>query len=158
MRNVLISKKMALDVIMQRSSTFCRDKTMLKISRTLHLDLVVKLQQNSTNRSGHCSPCVSICRHLTLVARNERTPAQFVSRGAFHTAISPGSDSPLLLSTRWGRFTSEDDARRQVAELSAEERFHLEKAIEEMKRHKEEKMERESEPPSWNQLKLCKMA
>lgn len=81
-----------------------------------------------------------------------------MSRCAFHTATSPGSDSHVLLSTRWGRFTSEDDARRQVAELSAEERLHLEKAIEEMKMRKEEKVEKESVPPTRNQLKLCKMA
>ena len=143
---------MALDVIMQQSSTFCRN---MKVSgRTVHLVKLHRLQQNSTSR--RCGYCLSISRHQTLT-RNERTPAQFVSRYAFHTATSPGSDSHILLSTRWGRFTSEDDARRQVAELSAEERFHLEKAIEEMKRHKEEKVEKESKPPTWNQLKLCKM-
>lgn len=154
MSKVLISNKMALDVIMQQSSTFCCN---IRVSgRTVHI-VKHKLEENSTNRRAYCPPCLSISRHQSL-ARNERTLVQFVSRHAFHTATSPGSNSHILLSTRWGRFTSEDDARRQVAELSAEERCHLEKAIEEMKRHKEDKVEKESEPPTWNQLKLCKIA
>ena len=149
---------MALDVIMHRSATFYQENVMLKITkRAFHFDLTVReLQRNGMNmikQNRNCLRSMRICKHLTAA----RVPLKSESTRRFHTATSPGTDSHTLFSTRWGRFTSEDDARRQVARLSVEERSYVEKAVEEMKRRNKEKLERDGEPPSWNQLKLRKM-
>ena len=98
------------------------------------------------------------CKQLTALSKTAKSvPVLFAHTCTLHTAISPGADSHVLLSTRWGRFTSLDDARRAVAQLSLEERVHLEKAVKDINKLNEEKLVSETEPPSWNQLKLRKM-
>ena len=180
MNRMLTSKRAALDTItMQRRPNYCRHqkKMLLKIAkRSVHqqdrplvagwaISTAVVQQQLTMKELHSFSPCVSLhCKlYAPLVtARTGGTP--FISttlaanshtiQRTFHTATSPsGTDSHTLLSTRWGKFTSQDDARRQVARLSAEERAHLEKAIEDLKERSEMT---QSEPPTWNQLKLCK--
>ena len=172
MSRVLISKRAALDTItmQRRPNCYHHHKKMLlqRISRSIRqqnpaavaVTTVNKLQQqnlkelhSSSSVALHCRQCVS----LSLITSKTTKGTPFMahtSTRTFHTAASPsGTDSHVLLSTRWGKFTSQDDARRQVARLSAEERAHLEKAIEDIKKRSEEE---QSQPPTWNQLKLCK--
>ena len=167
MSHVSSSRRAALDVItMQRRSTVYSQKMSMRLTkRSVHLlrqmAVVEQLQHTVINRASSFSPSTWACFHCKQSAtfsKHGGTPFEFVTyKRMIHTAVSPsGSMSQILFSTRWGSFMSEDDARRQVAQLSAEEQGHLEKAIEEIKKRNEEKLEKEGEPPSWKQLKLCK--
>ena len=168
MSRVSSSRRAALDVItMQRRSTVYSQKMSMRLTKRSvqllrQMAVMEQLQHTVINRgSSSFSPSTWACCHCKQYAtfsKNGGTPFEFVTyRRMIHTAVSPsGSMSQVLFSTRWGSFISEDDARRQVAQLSAEEQDHLEKAIEEIKKRNEEKLEKESEPPSWKQLKLCK--
>ena len=182
MSRVLISKRAALDTItMQRRPPNCchhHKKMLLKIAkRSIHNHqqqrpfisgwainrVTVQQQQNmkqlhlsSSTALHHCKQCVPLIAGSETegVALGPWLSNRSTQQRTFHTATSPsGTGSHVLLSTRWGKFTSQDDARRQVARLSAEERGHLEKAIEDLKKRNEDT---QSEPPTWNQLKLCK--
>ena len=174
MSRVLISKRAELDTItMQRRPNYYHyhKKMLLKIAKRSILQrqqrpdvagwVINRSVQQQNMTQFHSSACVALhCKqYVPLIAnRTEGTlfmvPASTHTQRTFHTATSPsGTDSHVLFSTRWGKFTSQDDARRQVARLSAEERGHLEKAIKDLKERSEET---QSEPPSWNQLKLCK--
>ena len=164
---VLTSKRAALDVItMQRRPSCYRHhkKMLLKIVRRsiqqgpgVSVGAINQLQQQNL-KELQSSPCFALhCRQCVSLITSRIEGTLFIgpaSTRTIHTATSPsGTDSHVLLSSRWGKFTSQDDARRQVARLSAEERGHLEKAIQDLKERNEEA---QSEPPTWNQLKLCK--
>ena len=177
MSRVLISKRVALDSItMQRRPSNCchhHKNMLLKITkRSIHHQqqglfvqgwAINRLQQQQNTKQLHLSSSTALhhskqCVPLIAGSRTKRVAACLNTRSTqhhtFHTATSPnGTGSHVLLSTRWGKFRSQDDARRQVARLSAEERGHLEKAIEDLKKRSEET---QTEPPTWNQLKLCK--
>lgn len=180
MSRVLISKRAALDSItmQRRPPNYCHHhkKMLLKITkRNIHhhqqqgpialgwaINRLQK-QQNirqlhlSSSTALHCKQCVPLITGSIKtegVAPDPYLSTRSTQLRTFHTATSPsGTGSHVLLSTRWGKFTSQDDARRQVARLSAEERGHLEKAIEDLKKRNEDT---QSEPPTWNQLKLRK--
>lgn len=174
MSRVLISKRVALDIVaMQRTrqsitsgSLHHRKTLLLGVARSSiqHLRPAGELEENrdsvffsSSSSSSSSTKLCFHCKQSVTQTRNGGIPNHFVSmRRGFHTAASPGSDSQVLFSTRWGSFTSHEDARRQVAQLSDEERNHLEKAIADLKKVNEEKLERESEPPTWKQLRLRK--
>ncbi len=179
MSRLLISERAALDTItMQRRPPNCchhHKKMLLKMTkRSIHQyqqgPVVlgwainrVQQQQQQNMKQLHFSSSIALLHYkqcIPLIAGSIKTEgmapclSSHRTQRTFHTATSPsGTDSHVLLSTRWGKFTSQDDARRQVSRLSAEERGHLEKAIEDLKKSSEET---QSEPPTWNQLKLCK--
>lgn len=169
----------ALDVItMQQRPTVCfhrhhRRKMLLKIfKKSVHQSSCPARESvvRTTNQllcqslkelhfpssiSLHCKQCTSRSTRWTIDGNLFNMASGSTWRKRFHTAVSStGTGSQVLFSTRWGKLTSQDDARRRVARLSAEERTHLEKAIEDLKRRSEEA---DSEPPTRNQLKLCKM-
>ena len=164
---MLISKRAALDVITMQRRSNCyhhHKKMLLKITQRsiqqgpgVAVGAINQLQQQNSKElhsssclTLHCKQCVSLIISRTKVTLFRAS----ASTRTIHTVTSPsGTDSHVLLSSRWGKFTSQDDAHRQVARLSAEERGHLEKAIEDLKKRSEEA---QSEPPTWNQLKLCK--
>ena len=169
MSRVLVSKRAALDTITMQRRPNCyhhHKKMLLKTAkRSIQQQRgpgweIIRVQQQNVKQL-HSSSSIFHCKQYVplIVSRTKGTlfmaPASTHTQlRTFHTATSPsGTDSHVLLSTRWGKFTSQDDARRQVARLSAEERGHLEKAIEDLKKRSEET---QSEPPTWNQLKLCK--
>lgn len=157
MSHLLIPRRVTLDLItMQRSSNCCHQKMLLRVARRsiLRPGKVINQQQMQQNNDFHSSS--NVCKQFVSLTRKREIPS-FASIRAVHTATSPSTGTHVLLSTRWGRFTSQDDAQRQVAQLTAEERSHLEKAIEDMKKRNEEKLETEMAPPSGHQLRLCKI-
>ena len=144
---------------MQCSSILCQSRTFLRPA-TRSISAAARARPSPPKKNccvgSHCGSHLC-CKHsLTSRKLAKRVPVSLTNTCAFHTAASPGSDSHTLFSTRWGRFTSLDEAQRAVAQLSTEERVHLEKAINELNERNVEKSESEVIPPSWKQLRLCK--